>query len=102
MDLSQLINSSNISGILVVCGVMCVVGVVLFIALNFLGTIFGLLGGFLELGIDLITGGPVTWCGCLVVLAVLFICGATVLLLGSAFSSCGTPNATNLCTLLGR
>ena len=102
MDLSQLINSSNLSGILVVCGVMCVVGVGLFIALHFLGTIFGLLGGFLHLGIDIITGGPVTWCGCLVVLVVIFICGATVLLLGSAFSSCGTAQATNLCTLLGR
>lgn len=102
MDLSQLINSGSVPGIVVVCGVMCVIGVGLLIGLQFLGTIFGLLGGFLDLGIDIITGGPITWCGCLAVIMVLFICGGTVLLIGTAMGSCGTPGAVNLCTLLGR
>ncbi|MCC6617266.1 MAG: hypothetical protein IT320_27575 [Anaerolineae bacterium] len=102
MDLSQLINGSNASGIVVVCGVMCAIGIGLFVALHFLGAVFGLLGGIANVGIDIVTGGPITWCGCLAVIVVLFICGGSVLLLGSALSSCGTPSAVNLCTLLGR
>lgn len=102
MDLTQIANSINWPVVLLVCGGLCVVGVILLFALNIIGTLFGAAGTLLSLGTDVVTGGPVTWCGCLVLLALLVICGGALLLIGSALATCGMPNAVNLCALFGR
>jgi hypothetical protein len=102
MNVNEILNSANIPLILLVCGGLCVGGVILAFVLNLLGTIFGALGSVLAFGTDIITGGPVTWCGCLVVIVLLLLCGGGLLLLASVLSTCGTPDAVNLCSLFGR
>ncbi len=99
--MEQFLESVNLPALLIGCGVLCVVGVVLTVAINFLGTLVGALGGVLQFGVDIITGGPAAWCSCIVLVVVIVICGGGAYLLWSALSTCGTPQAVNLCTLFG-
>jgi hypothetical protein len=50
----------------------------------------------------LLNAGPFAWCGCLVGLAALLLCGGTVWLIASSLATCGTERAVNLCAWLGR
>ena len=76
------------------CGVLCVVGLLLFFGLQILGTTLHTVAGIFQLVTGVIHGGPVAWCGCL---AVLFVCAAVVggVLL---FASCkASPTSMNFC-----
>jgi hypothetical protein len=101
VDISQLISGGGLTTIIILCvAIVVIVGVLAFV-LNFVGTIFGAVGGVLGLFTDLITGGPAVWCGCLVLAVILLVCGSIGWLLVSTLNTCGTPQAVNLCGLLG-
>lgn len=75
---------------------LCVVGLVLFFGLQIIGSVFGVIFGFVQLFTGIITGGPVAWCGCLVLILACILCVGTVLL----YSTCsGNPSAMNFCSL---
>jgi len=81
---------------------LCLVGVVLFFALQLLGTTAGIFANLAQLLTQIISGGPVAWCGCLFVAGSCMICILVVVGGSSMLSSCGTPNAVNFCALFGR
>lgn len=102
MDISQLFSADNT--LLLVLGCVCLCG------LGFLlVTGIGIIGGFLDtifsifnVFFDILAGGPTSWCGCLVVIV---LCAGGVglaLLMAQALSTCGTPQAINFCSILGR
>jgi hypothetical protein len=70
-----------------------------------LQVIGGLLGAFssiFEIAFDVLSGGPVAWCGCIVLIVG---CGGGTLLiviLAQGLSSCGTPQAINFCSFIGQ
>ncbi len=80
-----------------ICSVLCVVGVVFFFVFQFLGNVFDVVFGLFDLVINVLQGGPLAWCGCLLVILLLGACGAIALTL----TTCGTPNQVNFCRLLG-
>lgn len=73
---------------------LCVIGLLLFFGLQVLGTS---LNAFFGLFATLVTGGPVVWCGCLVVIFVcLFAVGGALLI-----TTCNAnPSAMNFCMLV--
>lgn len=92
------------SGLLIaVCGVLlCVGGIVLIFGVQLLGGLLNTLFGFVELFFNILAGGPVAWCGCLVFLFGCILCAALVLGILSILPTCGTEDAINLCRFLGR
>ncbi len=80
---------------------LCVGGVILSIVLPLLSSILAVFGTVLELLFDVLTGGPIAWCGCLVVFILVGGCCLLVSVLSFSLSSCGTPDAVNLCSWFG-
>ncbi|MGQ9907896.1 MAG: hypothetical protein ACUVS2_03570 [Candidatus Flexifilum sp.] len=86
---------------LALCG-CCLLGVILLFALQILDIVGTLFGAVFDLIGGVLGAGPGGWCGCLVTIGVLAMCGLVVLFIVNALQACGTPQATNLCTLFGR
>ncbi len=85
----------------IIVAVLCVGGLLLSFLLPFLSGILTFLSALLEVGLDVLTGGPVTWCGCLVLLILIVgFCGLVAVIVYS-LSTCGTPNAVNFCNWFG-
>jgi hypothetical protein len=80
---------------------LCVGGIILSVVLPAIASLLSVVGGFLEFFLDILTGGPVAWCGCLVVVILLVGCCVIVALAGFTLSTCGTPNAVNFCQWFG-
>ncbi len=99
MQLDQLFQGSSLPVLLGVgCCLLCGVGLVLTV----LAPVFDLLGGIVEMVVGLFGVGPVPGCGCVVVVALVASVLVVAALTMSILSTCGTPNATNFCTLFGR
>jgi hypothetical protein len=101
MTLPQIQNIDPNTLLLIVggCGLLCVVGVLLFFGLQIIGTGINAIFNLFGLVLQLINSGPVGWCGCLVIL---IACGAIV---GGAWliTTCNAnPYSMNFCRLLGR
>jgi hypothetical protein len=99
MDWLQHIDLSIVA--LVLCG-LCLGGGALVILLNLIGGVFGFVFNIFELFGHILSGGPFSWCGCLLVLFGCGGCACIVAFTVSIFSTCGTPDAVRFCTLLGR
>ena len=69
--------------------------------LHFLGTGLSIITAILNLGFGVISGGPVVWCGCLLVMMVCGGCAFMTLALSTILPNCGTVQAVNLCRLFG-
>lgn len=69
--------------------------------LPLLAGIFDVLGEVLELIIDVLTGGPASWCGCIILIVLLIGCLAFAGVVGWVYSTCGTTNAVNFCVWFG-
>jgi len=96
-----LLSGGNTLTLVFICAGLCVAGMVILFIFQFLGGIFATLLSVLQFGIDILSGGPVAWCGCLVgILACCGVFGGIVFFLNVA-RSCGTPDAVNFCRLLG-
>jgi hypothetical protein len=61
------------------CVLLCGVGFLLFFGIQIIGGLFGTIFGFLELFIDILAGGPVAWCGCLLLLSACAVCAGLAL-----------------------
>jgi hypothetical protein len=99
MVLPQSLDLGTLLLISVGCVLLCVVGLLLMFGLQILGTGLSTIMGIFELFNGIISGGPVAWCGCLVVL---FLCIGVI---GTIFlyTSCqANPAAMNFCQLLPR
>ncbi|MBC7813665.1 MAG: hypothetical protein H7175_21085 [Burkholderiales bacterium] len=102
MEFLQNIDANSALTIALVCGGLCIVGVVLMFAFQFLGGALGMVGHLGGLLMNIVSGGPMSWCGCAVVIGLVIGCGGLVLIAASTLSTCGTPEAVNFCTFLGR
>jgi hypothetical protein len=102
VDFSQILNLGNIPSLVIICVAGVIIIAVLGFILQFVGTFFGVIGGTFQLFTDLISGGPVVWCGCLVAIFALGICGIVGFFVASALGTCDTAQAVNLCSLFGR
>lgn len=91
----------DLGALILICGVLCVGGAVILIGLQVLTGAFELLAGGAEIFVDILTGGPASWCGCLVFLAGCLICIGIALAIASVLSTCGTPDAVNFCRIFG-
>lgn len=101
MDFLQNIDPG--SALLLLCGLcgLCIVGVVLLFGLQIIGGLLGAVGDILEIFIGLVSGGPAEWCGCLLFILGLGVCGGLIFLITAGLSACET-NPTNFCALFGR
>jgi len=80
---------------------VCVVGLGLAFILPLASAILTVLGGLLDFVMDLLTGGPMTWCGCLLVLVAIGGCCGLAALISYVLSTCGTPQAVRFCVWFG-
>lgn len=102
MDLLQNIDAGGALLLAVGCVLLCVVLFVILSALQFIGGFLEIFGSILGGLFDVISGGPVSWCGCLVLIAAIVVCGGGVLLIAQSLASCGTAQAVNFCQFFGR
>jgi hypothetical protein len=73
----------------------------LLFSLQIFTTIIGAFSGIFGVLGTVLNGGPLAWCGCILLFVV---CGAVAFVgiwLVSILSSCGTANAVNICQLFG-
>ncbi len=85
--------------VLAICGLLCCGGIFIGIALPVLGIFGDVFGALFGVFFDIISGGPVAWCGCFFVIFGCFVCFGLVATLSSILSTCGTPDAVNFCRL---
>ncbi len=102
MDLFQNISPDSAFTLALVCALLCGAVILLVMGLQIISGVLDIIGGILGLGLDILGGGPLSWCGCLLLFVGLFACGGLVMLLAQALSTCGTAQAVNLCLIFGR
>jgi len=84
------------------CALLCVAGLALTLGLQAISGLLEVLASLAGMLMELLAGGPVAWCGCLALLALVIGGGIVLLLLVQGLAACGTPEAINFCELLGR
>ncbi len=77
------------------CGFLCVLGVVLVVGLQFVGTLFSLV----EVFFNVLSGGPVAWCGCVFLLGACFLCSMLALYLVNLAPTCD-ENFVGFCNFI--
>lgn len=102
MEFLQNIDGSTaaIIGVAGLC-LLCLVLPILMSGLHFVGMILDLVTGVIGAIIQILVGGPASWCGCLVAIAGCGLVVAVGWLIATGLSGCAT-NPTNFCTLFGR
>ena len=100
MDLLANINPAHYPLIAAGCGLLCIVLFVVAFLLQALSGIVEVVGSLLEMAVDLAQGGPVAWCGCLLLILALAGCAGLAFLLLNAPASCAAY-PTNFCQWLG-
>jgi hypothetical protein len=101
MDISQIIQPGSIVSLVLICVVIVIIGAILGFLVNFLGSILGVIGSTFGLFTDFLAGGPIVWCGCIVGIFILALCAISIFGVTSMLTTCGTPQAINLCGLFG-
>lgn len=84
------------------CALLCVAGLALTLGMQAISGLLEALASLAGMLMELLAGGPVAWCGCLALLALVIGGGIVLLLLVQGLAACGTPEAINFCELLGR
>lgn len=102
--MESLLNTADPSSLVMLalcCALLCIVGVVLMLGLQIISGFLDVFTSIFGLFFDVLSGGPVAWCGCLVMI---FGCAGLVglgILFSQVLSTCGTPQAVNFCQFLG-
>ena len=78
---------------------LCVVGVILFFGLQIISSTLGLVVNFFDLFAGILGGGPVSWCGCFLVLVICMGCAGIALL---AVTCSSNPGSMNFCVFFAR
>ena len=100
MEFLQNFDPSLLPYIAVGCALLCVVIVLIGFFLQALSSIFEVIFGLAEVVVDILQGGPIAWCGCLLLIfGGLGIAGGIILLL-NAPASCAV-HATYFCRWFG-
>lgn len=97
----QNIDSGTILFFAVGCVALCIIGIGVLFSLQIFSGIVAMLSGLLQGFGTILSGGPLAWCGCILLFV---ICGATAVVgiwLVSILSTCGTADAVNICQLFG-
>ena len=85
--------------VILICGVLCIGGLVIGVAFTLLDFVFDILGTVIGLAVDLIEVGPIPGCGCVMLAGLLFGCVLFGTWFVDAMATCGTAEAVNLCRL---
>ena len=101
MEFLQNFDASSALLIAVGCVALCGIGVFFFFGLQIISGTFGVLIGFVELFVQVLSGGPVAWCGCLLLILSCILCSGIAYGLLVILPKCGTPEAVNFCRFLG-
>lgn len=80
---------------------LCVVGLILSVVFQLFGAIFQLFSGVFELIFGVAGGIGGNPCGCVILIGGLLLCGGIAYFVYTSLSACGTPQATNFCSLFG-
>ena len=100
MDVLQSIDAAQLPYIAAGCALLCVVVVVIGIIMQAVSSFFDVFVGFAEVIIEILQGGPMAWCGCvLVIFACIGLAGGAFLLLNAPESCAAHP--TNFCRWFG-
>lgn len=100
MEILQSIDPVLLPFIAVGCALLCVVVIVIVFLLQAVSSIFEVVFGFAEVVIELLQGGPIAWCGCLLlIVGGLGIAGGVFLLLNAPSSCAAHP--TYFCRWFG-
>jgi hypothetical protein len=83
-------------GVALLCGVLAI----LFFGLQIIGSFLGIFGQAFAFLTGIVSGGPASWCGCLVLIFGCGICGVVSLGVGRLVQDCPT-NPVNFCRFLG-
>ncbi|MBC8099656.1 MAG: hypothetical protein H7Y11_09450 [Armatimonadetes bacterium] len=100
MDFLQNLDPSSTATLALLAALVCGIGVILFIGLQAVGTAVGIFGQFFGLITSVITGGPASWCGCIVLIFGCGICGVFSIAVARLVQEC-PANPVNFCRLLG-
>ena len=101
LDVGNLVQHIDLGTLALIAGGLCVVGVIAFIFVHVFGVFIGLFTGIFHGVAQIVAGGPVTWCGCLLAVLGCGACGLLATTLMSIYSSCGTAQAVNFCRIFG-
>lgn len=102
MDISQFLQQLDFGTVTLVCGGLCVLGVILFVVLPVVGGVFDIVLGVADLLSGIVAGGPASGCGCFILLGLCALAACVAVFTASVLSTCGTPEAVNFCALFGR
>jgi hypothetical protein len=80
---------------------LCIVVLILFLGVQIIGTIAGTITGLLGTVTGVVTE-PFSCCGCILLIGGIIVCGAIILVIAQGLGTCGTAEAINFCSLLGR
>lgn len=94
------IDPSLVPYIGVCCALLCVGIVVLGFILQVVGGFLDIFFGFFEVFLEILQGGPIAWCGCLILIFGCIGCSGFVFFIFNASTSC-VEYRTNFCTLFG-
>lgn len=97
MDAVQ-IDAGNAVVLALCCGLLCIVGFVVMLALQIVTGLLDAVLSVFQLAFGALTGDPLSCCGCLVVIV---LCGACALAALFLSGICGTPGAPGVCRVLG-
>ncbi|MGQ9889841.1 MAG: hypothetical protein ACUVSX_15355, partial [Aggregatilineales bacterium] len=92
------IDSTSAAALALGCGLLCVVGFVVLLALQLITGLLDAVFSLVQLAFGALTGDPLSCCGCVVVVALCGGCALAALLLSGA---CSTPGAPGICRVLG-
>lgn len=100
MEFLQNIDPSHLPYIAVGCALLCVAAVVIGFLLQAVSGIFDVILGLIEVAAEIMQGGPVAWCGCILLIAGLIACAGFTFLFLNAPDSCAA-NPTRFCQWFG-
>ncbi len=101
-ELLQSLDPNNPVTLAVACALLCLAGLVLSLGMQALGGLLEILSSLAGMVMEVLSGGPVAWCGCLALLALVIGGGIVTWLTVQGLLACGTAEAINFCHLLGR
>lgn len=100
MELLQNIDPSHLPYVALACALLCAAALVIGLLLQAVSSIFDVVFGLFEVLMEILRGGPVAWCGCIVAIFGLFAAGGVIYLLLNAPASCAAQ-PTNFCRWFG-
>lgn len=102
MDILAELQSGNLLVIGLACCALAVIGTALLFGLQLITGLVSAIGALVDVIVGIVGGGPTAWCGCLLAVIGCGACAGGTVFMANLLAACGTPQATNFCTLFGR